>query len=234
MAHLAAEVECQARVMNYPHATMLDQAAIRDELASPVFHGALLDRHGGHLHPLNYTLGLAEAARRAGVQLYEESPAIAIAEGDKVVVRTAAGTVTARHVVLACDAFLGDLDRDLAGKIMPVANYIVATEKLADPSALISRDRAVSDTKFVVDYFPHERRWQAAVWRRRALYAGAPRRHRGIRAALHGGDLPAARRDADRAWLGRARLGHADPACRMSGGAARSSMRTAIQGSASC
>jgi gamma-glutamylputrescine oxidase len=153
MAHLAEEVECLTRVMNYPHATILDKAQIREELASPVFHGALLDSHGGHLHPLNYTLGLAAAARQSGVVLYENSPATMLERGQMVRVRTAVGAVRARHVVLACDAFLGDLDRDLAAKIMPVANYIAATARLPDPASLISRNRAVSDTKFVVDYF---------------------------------------------------------------------------------
>jgi gamma-glutamylputrescine oxidase len=36
---------------------------------------------------------------------------------------------------------------------MPVANYIVATQPLADPEALIAGDLAVSDSRFVVDYF---------------------------------------------------------------------------------
>ncbi len=150
---LAAEVECLARVMNYPHAVMLDKDETRAEIASPAFHGALLDRNGGHLHPLNYTLGLAEAARRAGVQLFEQSAAVAIGEGSPTLVRTAAGAVKARFVLLACDAFLGHLDPALAGKIMPVANYIIATEPLAAPATLIANNRAVSDTKFVVDYF---------------------------------------------------------------------------------
>ncbi len=41
----------------------------------------------------------------------------------------------------------------VGSRIMPVANYIVATEPLADPAALIVHDRAVSDSRFVVNYF---------------------------------------------------------------------------------
>jgi gamma-glutamylputrescine oxidase len=150
---LAEEVECLTQVMGYPHAALLDAAETRDEIASPLFHGALLDRKGGHLHPLNYTLGLAEAARQSGVKLYESSAATRIEDGPRQTVHTASGAVKATYVVLACDAFLGDLAPALAGRMMPVANYIVATAPLADPSALIPNDRAVSDTKFVVDYF---------------------------------------------------------------------------------
>jgi gamma-glutamylputrescine oxidase len=150
---LAEEADCLARVMNYPHAAMLDQAETRAEVDSPLFHGAMLDRYGGHLHPLNYTLGLADAARRAGVRIFEDSRALSVGQGAPMAVATAAGSVRARYVLLACDAYLGDLEPALAGRIMPVANYIVATAPLPDPAALIARNRAVSDTKFVVDYF---------------------------------------------------------------------------------
>jgi gamma-glutamylputrescine oxidase len=154
MASLEAEAECQAKVMNNPHLAVLTAAETRDEVASPIYHGALLDRMGGHMHPLNYTLGLADAARGAGAVLYEGSPAIAVEDGPGgVSVRTAAGSVKARYALLACDAFLGTLDPTLAARIMPVANYVVATEPLGAAPSLIPRDRAVADTKFVVDYY---------------------------------------------------------------------------------
>jgi gamma-glutamylputrescine oxidase len=150
---VAAEVDCLERVMGYRHAAVLDAAATRDELAAEGYHGALLDRRGGHLHPLNYTLGLAEAARRAGVRIFEQSPVRALESRSGITATTGAGRVRARYGVLACDALLGDLDPRLAARIMPVANYIVATEPLADPAALIAHDRAVSDNRFVVNYF---------------------------------------------------------------------------------
>lgn len=153
MKHLAEEAECLATVMNYPHMQLMDRSETRAAVASPLFQGGLLDRNGGHLHPLNYTLGLADAARRAGVQLFEESVAVAVEHGPQPVVRTEAGSVHARFVLLACDAFLGDLDPDLAGRMMPVGSHIVATEPLKNPEGVIRGEMAVSDTKFVVDYF---------------------------------------------------------------------------------
>jgi gamma-glutamylputrescine oxidase len=153
VGHLAEEADCLTRDMDYPHVELLDKAATHAAVATPFFHGALLDRNGGHFHPLNYTLGLAEAARKAGVKLYENSVATAVDEGASPVVKTADGVVKARYVLIACDAFLGDLDPHLAGQMMPVGSYIAATEPLPDPGALITANRAVSDTKFVVDYF---------------------------------------------------------------------------------
>lgn len=147
------EDETLTRDMDYPHASVLSRDEAQAKLASPIHHGALLDTLGGHLHPLNYALGLAEAARAAGVTLYEHSPALSIEEGSSVTVRTPSGQVRARYAVLACDALLGKLEPRIAGHIMPVANYLIATEPLENPRALIADDLAISDSRFVVDYF---------------------------------------------------------------------------------
>jgi gamma-glutamylputrescine oxidase len=87
------------------------------------------------------------------VQLFEDSLVTKVEEGPLHAVKTAAGGVKARYVMLACDAFLGDLDPRLAGQMMPIGSYIAATEPLENSEALIAGNRAVSDTKFVVDYF---------------------------------------------------------------------------------
>ena len=154
LSALREEVETLERVMNYPHARVLDADETRAKLNSPLFHGALLDGFGGHFHPLNYALGLAEAARgKYRVEIFEHSRALSIDTSSGVAVRTDAGRVQARYGVLACDALLEGLEPRIAGRIMPVANYLVATAPLADPAALIADDLAVSDTRFVVDYF---------------------------------------------------------------------------------
>lgn len=151
---LREEVETLERVMNYPHARMLSAEETHAKLKSPLFHGALLDGLGGHFHPLNYALGLADAARRTQhVQVFEESRALSINTSNGVRVRTKSGNVRAKYGVLACDALLEGLEPRIAGRIMPVANYLVATAPLADPSSLIADNLAVSDTRFVVDYF---------------------------------------------------------------------------------
>jgi gamma-glutamylputrescine oxidase len=156
----AAEAEALAGPMAYRHAAYLDAAEARAEVDT-AFHGALVDRSGGHLHPLNYTLGLAEAARAAGVMIFEHSAATGLAQspvdagmgGARATVRTRQGAVRARHVILAGDALLSGLMARVNDRIMPVANYIVATEPLPDARALIPHDMAVSDSRFVVDYF---------------------------------------------------------------------------------
>jgi len=155
MDHYAREVDALAEAMDYPYARLVSQADMAEELSSPGYYGGLIDELGGHYHPLNYTLGLARGAQATGVAIYEASAATRLNQtAAGVRVETALGAVTAAKVVLAGDALLGaNLAPRIASHIMPVANYIVATEPLDDPAALIAQDRAVSDSRFVVNYF---------------------------------------------------------------------------------
>lgn len=149
---MAAEVECLTNVIRYPHVALLSAGEARAEVDTP-YHGGLLDRRGGHMHPLNYTLGLAEAAKAAGVIIHEHSPVIRLETGAGVRVETRQGAVRASHAVLAGDSLLQGLSPRVNKRIMPVANYVAATEPLKDPGALIPHDVAVSDSRFVVNYY---------------------------------------------------------------------------------
>ncbi|MFN3988072.1 MAG: NAD(P)/FAD-dependent oxidoreductase [Rhodocyclaceae bacterium] len=149
------------------HLEWLDETATREAVASPRYHAAVRDPQGCHLHPLNFTLGLARAARDAGVRLFERSEVTRVSDrsvAGKVEVRTAFGRVLAEHVVLAgnctLDAQLIDSSAPLGGaalgrRIMPVGTWIVATEPLGEARAraLIPGDECVCDTQFVLDYF---------------------------------------------------------------------------------
>lgn len=153
LAWMRSEAETLTATMDYPHARVLSAEEAREKAAASDFHGALLDERGGQLHPLNYALGLADAARGADAQLFEHSRATRIYTSEGVVVHTERGVVRARHGVLACDALLSDLEPRIAKRIMPVANYLVATEPLNEPQSLIADRLAVSDSRFVVNYF---------------------------------------------------------------------------------
>ena len=150
---MRAEAETLERVMHYPHARVISALEARAKVDARRFHGGLLDDFGGHLHPLNYALGLAEAARASGVRLHEHSRVAALDTASGVTVRTETGAVRARYGVLACDALLDGLEPAIARRIMPVANYLLATEPLRMPHELVADDLAVSDSRFVVNYF---------------------------------------------------------------------------------
>jgi gamma-glutamylputrescine oxidase len=152
---LEAEAEHLVRDYGYDKLRYVPEAEMREMVGTTRYFGGLLDQGAAHLHPLNYCLGLARAALAKGVRIYEGTRALDVSRTDPARIRTASGTVTASHVVLACNAYLGALEPRIAGRIMPVNNFIVATEPLGEnrARALIRDDVGVQDTKFVIDYY---------------------------------------------------------------------------------
>lgn len=142
------------REYGYDQLEPLDRNGIRDLIGSEAYHGGEIDWGAGHVHPLNYAIGLAQAAARAGAVIHERSLVHSITHGTKVVVQTDQGRVTADQVILACNGYLGGLEPKVAAKVMPINNFIVATEPLGDRAAdLLAQPVAVADTKFVVNYW---------------------------------------------------------------------------------
>lgn len=145
----------------YDQIEILSPEASQKMCPSPDYKGGILDHGAGHLHPLNLALGLARAAAAAGATLHEQSEVLEISEGAEVCVKTAGGEVRANHLILACNGYLGGLNRQVASKVMPINNFVVATEPLGDAvEQVLGRDVAVADSKFVVNYFrlSHDKR----------------------------------------------------------------------------
>lgn len=131
-----------------------DAETAQRHAASPRFIGGLYESGAGHLHPLNYCLGLARAAAQTGVRIFEGTRAQTI-DTEAAKVLTAKGEVSAKFLVLAMNAYLSDLVPVLRSRIMPVGTYIAATEPLGENRAkgLIPGNAAVADMKFVLNYF---------------------------------------------------------------------------------
>ena len=140
---------------DYPHCRALSKDEVREKVATDTFLEGLWDGQAATLHPLNYVLGLARAAREAGVRIHEDSRVTGYTRDDPATVTTATGTVRSSFIVLACNGYLGKLERRVAGKIMPINNFMIATESLGEARAhqLISGRFGVHDTRFVVNYF---------------------------------------------------------------------------------
>ncbi len=144
----------------YDSVRYLSREELQAQVASARYLGALHDSNSGHLHPLNYTLGLAAAAETFGVRIFEDTRALRFssaspAAGARVRIATARGEVRARQLVLCGNVYLGDTAPELAHKIMAVLTYIVATEPLGAARAreLIASNAALSDMNWVLDYF---------------------------------------------------------------------------------
>ncbi len=139
----------------YDQLRALERDEIRHLVGSAAYHGGSVDMGAGHIHPLRYAFGLARAATAAGVRVFETSRVTDVTAGDPVQVKTDEANVKAGHVLWACNGYLGHVENHVAARVMPINNYIVATEPLDENTArgLIRENHAVADSKFVINYF---------------------------------------------------------------------------------
>lgn len=148
------EVGHLARVYGYDQVDLLNQKDMQALVKSPLYVGGSLDRGGGHLHPLRYALALAREAEAAGVVIHERTEVTALTKGAPARLTTPRGTVTADHVILAGNGYMPLLDQRVASHVMPINSFIAATEPLGDRwTDILAKDIAVSDSKFVVNYY---------------------------------------------------------------------------------
>jgi len=143
----------------YDQISDIDKAALDEMLGSDKYYSGQLDMGSMHLHPLNYARGIAAAARTAGADIYEHSRVVSFqtktASDPKVTIITEGGTVRANNMILACNGYLDKLVPKMAGKIMPINNFVLATEPLGDDLAkqIIRDDYAIQDSLFVINYW---------------------------------------------------------------------------------
>lgn len=147
--------EKMARDYDYHDIRFLEREEINSIVASPCYHGGTLDTRSGHIDPLELALGLARMATKAGARIFERSKVSKISPGSPALTHTDEGRVSASHIVLACNGYIGNLHNDVAKRVMPINNYIVASEPLGPEKQeeIIKGNVAVADSKFVVNYF---------------------------------------------------------------------------------
>ena len=153
--HSTDYVEKLQKDYGYNKIEFLDQDAVQAALGSKAYCGGSMDWGAGHLHPLKFALGLARACQAAGVRMFEETRVTEIKRGEPAEVVAKNGKVTAKFVALGANGYLGNLEPQVAARVMPINNFIVATKPLGEDVArsLIRDDVAVADSKFVVNYF---------------------------------------------------------------------------------
>ncbi|WP_165675905.1 NAD(P)/FAD-dependent oxidoreductase [Metapseudomonas otitidis] len=154
MGHLESQKKLWERY-GHTQLELLDAKRIREVVASENYIGGMLDMSGGHIHPLNLALGEAAAVESLGGVIHEQSPAIRVERGDNPVVYTPKGSVKAKFVVVAGNAYLGNLLPELMAKSMPCGTQVITTEPLSDEMArsLLPQDYCVEDCNYLLDYF---------------------------------------------------------------------------------
>ena len=156
IGELREEIEHLETAYDYHQLRGVEKADLGSLGSAQGFHYAMIDEGARHLHPLKYCLGLARAAMAAGVTIYEQSKATGLqVQGDGAVVQTSSGSIRADRVVLACNGYLEKLYSPIASNIMPINNFIVATEPLSEEMArqINPLNASLSDSLFVINYW---------------------------------------------------------------------------------
>jgi gamma-glutamylputrescine oxidase len=140
---------------------------LRDELGSDEFRGGVVLERAGGLQPAKLFAALLGAARDAGVDLQDNTRALAVRPlvggggeprpggADRFQVFTNRGPVEAAEVFVATNAYADDLLPSLRRRVLPVGSFIIATEVLdaARRDELIPRRRMVFDTRHLLSYW---------------------------------------------------------------------------------
>lgn len=141
-AHFEAmQRDSEFLAVNYDwHADIVAPQDMAQHIVGGEYHGGIFDRRGGHFHPLNYALGLAQACVEAGVIIVEQCP-------------VSAADVRATSIVLATDTWTQGVSHQLGRYTIPIMNYNIATAPLPDALSLLPSNAAVADSRFVLNYF---------------------------------------------------------------------------------
>lgn len=141
---------------DYPDIEWLSPERMPEHVNAKGYFGGFRDTNSGHLHPLNYALGLASAAEQQGARLFEKAEVATVDEAEICTVTTTAGhKVRAKNLLYACNGYLGHLREQVGQRVLPINSFVVATEPLSKElsAAILPSNSAVYDSRFVVNYY---------------------------------------------------------------------------------
>ncbi|WP_027349836.1 NAD(P)/FAD-dependent oxidoreductase [Halotalea alkalilenta] len=135
---------------------MIPASRIGEEVASPLFHGGLLQRNGGQMHMGRFGVGLATAAARHGASIFEHAAVSAIdRRASGVRIATARGEIEAKQVLISTGASQTGPLQWYRRRMAPVGSFIVVTEPLDRErlDRLLPKRRAYVTSRIIGHYF---------------------------------------------------------------------------------
>jgi glycine/D-amino acid oxidase-like deaminating enzyme len=131
---------------------MLEGASCAETIGSSFYPAASLDRRGGNLNPFAYARGLAHAAAKAGAAIHVRTRVRALTRRDaRWAIDTDGGGLTADNVIIATNAYTGDLWPGLRESIIPMRGHGFVTEQLSDNvrHTILPERQSLTDTRLL-------------------------------------------------------------------------------------
>ncbi len=133
------------------------------ELGTDAYNGLMINPRSGSVQPAKFVRGMAMAAERAGADIHEGTRVNAIerisnppaSDGNRFLVKTERGDILTKEIMLAANAWIGNILPQFRQRVLPVESFIIATEPLSEDLAkkLIPNKRVAYDTRKTLAYY---------------------------------------------------------------------------------
>ena len=155
----ARQADVIAREFNH-HLRVVPRPDLRTEIGSDIYYGGMVDEISAGLNPARYVAGLARAAMKAGVCVFENARVEKIERESRQGtpgwrLTTSRGPLWARDVFAGTSGYTGAATPALRKKLIPIGSYIITTEVLPEALArdLSPRNRMIYDSKNYLYYY---------------------------------------------------------------------------------
>jgi glycine/D-amino acid oxidase-like deaminating enzyme len=133
-----------------------DAARTASIMGVETYKGGWVDKRAGAIQPLAFARALARAALAAGAAIHGDTRVTGLSQdGARWRLATAGGAiVTAERVVLATNAYVGELWPGIRQTIVPMNSFLIATQPLSDNvrRSILPEGHVSSDTRKLLLY----------------------------------------------------------------------------------
>lgn len=130
------------------------------EIGSSIYYGGMVDEVSAGCNPARYVAGLANAAIKAGAQVYEHARVNTMERDSRQgetgwKISTSRGPLWAHEVFVGTSGYTGSATPTLQKKLIPIGSFIITTEVLPKALAheLSPRNRMIYDSKNYLYYY---------------------------------------------------------------------------------
>jgi glycine/D-amino acid oxidase-like deaminating enzyme len=155
----ARQAEVVAREFNH-ELRVVERQDLSAEIGSNIYFGGMVDEVSARLNPARYVAGLANAAIKAGAEIFEHARVESLERESRHgeagwKLTTSQGRLWARDVFVGTSGYTGRATPALQKKIIPIGSFIITTEILPEKLAreLSPRNRMIYDSKNYLYYY---------------------------------------------------------------------------------